>query len=333
MLTKLCYQPDETLHSFIFRVCLVNGEEQFSDVTNHNVQWLKNLQLNDRTMKYFAGYSDLDYLILMRNSWQAVKNTKIFDNPVEYMSEVHTLLRKQPLARRGTHIYPIRYCIDCIRESIEHIGFGYFKSSWHYEHSDYCFIHKKNLTHFKKNNRKQPHDIIKTILRGEHPSGSYSVIQYGTPKTGEHSLIYTNKLKLIELSFNNKDLIYIADCLKAEIKNFIRTCPDDFPKMALISDTFNKTKIKKPYNENYLSQDNILAKIIQCLFSDNFEPFISFWQKNASKKIVYCGCVKPKDIFEFLFIYQDMDKCSSCDYLSCPVKHHYVEDAELLLKN
>ncbi|EAS6659860.1 hypothetical protein EBG81_19560, partial [Salmonella enterica] len=176
MLTRSRYLPDETLHSFIFRICLINGEEQFSDVTNHNVQWLKNLQLNVRTIKYFAGYSDLDLLILMRNSWQAIKSTTIFDNPVEYMSEINTLLRKQPLARRGTHNYPLKYCIDCIRESIKNIGFGYFKSSWHYELAGYCFIHNKALTHFKRNINMQPHEILKTILRGEHPAGSYSLI-------------------------------------------------------------------------------------------------------------------------------------------------------------
>ncbi|EHZ1616406.1 TniQ family protein [Salmonella enterica] len=331
MLTRSRYLPDETLHSFIFRICLINGEEQFSDVTNHNVQWLKNLQLNVRTIKYFAEYSDLDLLILMRNSWQAIKSTTIFDNPVEYMSEINTLLRKQPLARRGTHNYPLKYCIDCIRESIKNIGFGYFKSSWHYELAGYCFIHNKALTHFKRNINMQPHEILKTILRGEHPAGSYSLIPNKNSTIEKTSLIYSNKIKSIELSFNNEDYIYIADCLKAEIKNFIRTCTVDLPKMALISDTFNKTKIKKPYKEGYLFQDNVLAKIIQCFFTVNFEPFITFWQKNAAKKIVYCGSVKTKDIFEFLFIYQNTDKCNRCEYFSCPVKHHYIEDAELNL--
>lgn len=326
MLTRLRYLPDETLHSFIFRVCLINGEEQFSDVTNNNIQWLKTLQINARTMKYFADYSDRDFLILMRNSWQAVKNRKMFGNPVEYMSQISILLRKQPLTRRGSHAYPLRYCIDCIRESIKDLGFGYFKSYWHYDFANYCHIHHKTLTHFNKVYKMQNHEILKTILRGEHPAGSYSPNQYKTHKIQKHAIILVDELKSNKSSSNNEGALFIAECLKKEIKSFIRTCPFDLPKMALISDSFNKTSIIKPYKEHYIFQDNILAKIIGVFFNEKFEPFISFWQKNASKKIVYCGVVKPKDIYEFLFIYQNTDKCSGCECFSCPVKNHMIED-------
>lgn len=328
MLTRLRYLPDETLHSFIFRVCLINGEEQFSDVTNNNVQWLKTLQINARTMKYFADYSDRDFLILTRNSWQAVKNTKMFGNPVEYMSQINILLRKQPIIRRGTHTYPLRYCIDCIRESIKELGFGYFKSSWHYDFANYCYIHHKTLTHFNKISKMHNHETLKAILRGEHPAGSYSLNQYNTQNIEKNVLTLADGLKPNELPSNNEGVMFIAECLKEEIKSFIRTCPFELPKMALISDSFNKTPIIKPYKEHYIFQDYVLAKIIRCLFNEKFEPFISFWQKNASKKIVYCGVVKPTDIYEFLFIHQSTDKCNGCEHFSCPVKNHLTEDAQ-----
>lgn len=320
MLTRLRYLPDETLHSFIFRICLVNGDENFADVTDQNVQWKEKLQLNVKTEKYFTEYSDNDFLTLMRNSWQAKKNIAIFDNPIEYMTEIKSLLKRQRPRRGHGHNNQLKYCIDCIRESINKNGFGYFKSSWHYMFSEYCFIHNIPLTHYKKHSTVKPHEILKTIISGKHPTGCYSELLTRKPSKEHLPPQYISTHEQRTLPYDQGEFIFISACLRTEIENFIRTYPRDLPKMALISDAFNKTTIRKPYNEWYLFQNYVLSKMLRCFFEENFQPFMGFWRENASKTILYCGVVKPTNLFEYIYIYQNTEKCIMCKHLSCPVK-------------
>ncbi|MDR3105148.1 MAG: TniQ family protein [Yokenella regensburgei] len=322
MLTRLRYLPDETLHSFIFRVCLVNGDENFADVTDHHVQWKEKLQLNVKTTKYFTEYSDNDFLFLLRNAWQAKRNIAIFDNPIEYMSEINSLLTRQRPRRGHGHNPQLKYCIDCIRESISKNGFGYFKSSWHHRFSEYCFIHNIPLTHYKKHSTVKPHEVLKTVISGEHPLGCYNILRKYKPRKERQPLLTTDIDTFVErtLPYDHGEFIFISKCLRTEIENFIRIYPNDLPKMALISDVFNKTIIRRPYNERYLFQDYILSKILRCFFEENFQPFMTFWKKNASKTVLYCGVVKPTDVTEHIYIYQDTDKCGVCKHLSCPMK-------------
>lgn len=325
MLTRLRYLPDETLHSFIFRVCLVNGDENFADVTDLHVQWKEKLRLNVKIMKYFTQYSDNDFLTLMRNSWQARKKVAIFDNPIEYMSEIKYLLRRQDSRRGHGHNHQLKYCIDCIRESINTNGFGYFKSSWHYRFAEYCFIHDIPLTHYKKHGSLQNHEILKTIISGEHPVGCYIILlNYRPLKERQPSLTDTGTLVERTLPYDHSEFIFVSACLRAEIENFIRTYPNDLPKMALISDTFNKTTIRKPYNESYLFKNYILSKILRCFFEENFQPFMTFWKENTSKTVLYCGVVKTTDVIEYIYIYQNTEKCNMCKHLSCPVKTQLI---------
>jgi hypothetical protein len=326
MQTRLRYLPDETLHSFIFRVCLVNGNEKLADITDTKTLWRKNLQLNTKIMQYFTEYNDHDLLTLMRNSEQAKQDTKIFSNPVQHMSDIKRLLRKEPPKKWARPGGQLKYCIDCIKNSIREFGFGYFKSPWHAEVSGYCFIHKKSLSHYPAHSQLKPHEVLKTILRGQHPIGSYS--RLSTSKTTQeqyrlHSIYTFNERTL---PYDDGNYIFISGCLRAEIENFIRSCPDDLPKVSLISECFNKSIISKPYNEGYIFKNYILSKILRSFFEENFEPFLDFWQKNAVKKTVYCGVVKFTDLFEYLHIYQSTDKCIMCKHLSCPIKNHPIQN-------
>jgi hypothetical protein len=256
----------------------------------------------------------------MRNSWQAKKNIAIFDNPIEYMTEIKSLLKRQRPRRGHGHNNQLKYCIDCIRESINKNGFGYFKSSWHYMFSEYCFIHNIPLTHYKKNSTVKPHEILKIIISGKHPTGCYSELLTRKPSKEHLPPQHISTLEQRTLPYDQGEFIFISACLRTEIENFIRTYPRDLPKMALISDAFNKTTIRKPYNVWYLFQNYVLSKMLRCFFEENFQPFMDFWRENASKTILYCGVVKPTNVFEYIHIYQNTEKCIMCKHLSCPVK-------------
>ncbi|MEX1841664.1 TniQ family protein [Enterobacter cloacae] len=316
---KITYHSDETLHSFIFRVCLVNGVEQYADVTGHNSRWRKTIHLNKNIAKFFKYYNDHDFLLLIRNSWQACKSAKMFSDPTEYMSDLKNLYTKGPRKGGIDKISHIKYCMDCIIESIKENGYGYFKSSWHYQHSEKCITHNKALTIASMTLDEKPCDTLKTILRGKHPVGSYSVLSVTGPIKENIPPMYISVNEYDTLPYDNGEFIYIADCLKREIIKFVLSFPGEFPKMSVRKDRSPQKTIQQ-YRRSYLSTDPILARIIRCFFEENFVPFKSFWKENAVKTSIPCGIIDINEIVEHTYIFRKMNTCRMCNSETCPVK-------------
>lgn len=316
---KIAYHSDETLHSFIFRVCLINGAEQYADVTGHNSRWRKTIYLNKHIAKFFKCYNDHDFLFLIRNSWQASKSMKMFSDPTEYMSDLKNLYVKAPRKGGVDKISHIKYCMDCIIESIKENGYGYFKSSWHYQYSEKCITHNKALTIASMTFVEKPYKTLKTILRGKHPVGSYSVLSVAGPIKENIPPLYIMTNEYNTLPYDNGEFIYIADCLKKEIKKFILSFPGEFPKMSVRKDRSPKNTIQQ-YRRSYLSTDPILTRIIRCFFEENFAPFESFWNDNAVKTSVPCGIISVNKIIEYIHIFRNMDSCINCNVETCPIK-------------
>lgn len=320
---RLAYQPDETLHSFIFRVCLVNGVEEYADVTGQTACWRKTPYLNENIARYFTGYNDHDFLTLIRNSWRAIRNAEMFSDPTEYMSDVKNIYVHHHRKRGIAHRTQIKYCMNCIRESIKNNGYGYFKSSWHYKYSGYCITHNKSLTVSPRISSGKPYELIKTILRGEYPVGCYSTLNFINPKEEVTPPLYASTKEFNALPYDNGSFIYIADCLKNEIKKFILSYTAEFPKMGLINDCTQKKTIQH-YPGSYLSRDHIISKILRCFFQENFTPFLSFWKENAVKTAVPCGVISITDIYEHIYIFRNSNACSMCNSLICPIKKRCI---------
>ncbi|MEB7375015.1 TniQ family protein [Enterobacter hormaechei] len=319
MSVRLTYQPDETLHSFIFRVCLVNGIEQHADVTTRSKKWRIIPRINAETAKHFKYYNDHDFLLLIRNSWGACKSARMFTDPTEYMSDVENIYTPTQRREQYNTLPQIKYCIDCMREAIKKKGYGYFKSSWHYYYSTYCITHNKGLTTLLHTPYERNHDSLRTILRGEHPVGCYSVIDFNNTRAENTPSIYLSTNEYNTLPYDNGDLIYIADCLRNEIIKFILSFPGELPKMSLINDFAKKNTIKN-YSKSYLSKDQSVSKMLRIFFQENFIPFMSFWEKNAVKTPIPCGVININDIVEYIYIFRNIDSCNMCNLLTCPVK-------------
>lgn len=320
MSVKLRYFSDETLHSFIFRVCIVNGDEQHAKILGKNAHWKTQLHLSARIAKHFEGYSEKDFLILMRNSGQAKKSTHMFADPTYYRNEIKMLLIT-PFRRTGggNKKIHIRYCHDCMIESIKTNGFGYFKSSWHHDSSEYCSTHGKNLIHCPDHPTMKSYELIKTILKGEHAEGCYSKLRIYEPPMKPHALNYIVHNSKDIASLNKGEFVYISECLKIEIVRFIRATP-----LRLLSIMASEVSIfsanKRYYNQMYTVRDRILAQAIQQLFHENNDAFISFWRENAIKINLYCGVIETKDMSEPLYIYRNTERCIACTTSNCPVK-------------
>ncbi|EUM20867.1 TniQ family protein [Enterobacter sp. BIDMC 26] len=316
---KIAYHSDETLHSFIFRVCLVNGMEQFSDVIGHNARWRKTIHLNKNIANFFKCYNDHDFLFLIRNSWQASKNTHMFSDPTKYLTDLKNLYAKGP-RKGGIDKAPhIKYCMDCIIDSIKENGYGYFKSSWHHEYSEKCVTHNKALTISSMTLSEKPFEILKTILGGKYPGGCYSILSVIGPIKENIPPMYISKNMYNTLPYDNGQYIYIAECLKREIRKFILSFSGEFPKISVRKDRPPQKSIQQ-YRRSYLSTDPILTRIIICFFEESFGPFMSFWKGNAVKTSIPCGIIDINEIVEHIYIFRNMDSCRKCNSETCPIK-------------
>lgn len=319
MLLRTVYQPDETLHSFIFRVCMINGVEQFANLTDNKGNWRFNLKLSTQIRNFFMSYSDRDILTLGRNSGLIKENTHIFGNPLEYMSVIKNLYSiKGSYNISGSH--PVGFCIDCIRDSLKVNGYGYFRASWMLKWLNICDIHKKSLTFCPALPVRRSHELIKQILRGEYPMGSYNSY-YHTGLIGETPpLNYVSINDISSGEYNKPDYIHIATCLKNAIRESIKNTPECHFYMSSVLDYYRDRKRWRPYRHFYNMEDYEIAVMIKASFRDRYFIFLDFWHKNAKAITLYGGIFQYTEVSETFYIYKGMNQCGSCDDLDCPAK-------------
>lgn len=320
MLLRAVYQPDETLHSFIFRVCMINGVEQFADLTDNKGCWRFNLKLNAQIRKFFMSYSDRDILTLGQNSGLIKKNTHIFGNPLEYMSVLKNLYSIKGSYNNISGSHPVGFCIDCIRDSLKVNGYGYFRALWIQKWISTCNFHKKPLTFCPALPARCSHEVIKQILRGECPLGSYNDYYLSSliKDTPPLNLVSINETSPGE--YNKPDYIHIATCLKNAIRESINNTPECHIYMSSVLDYYRDRKRWRPYRHFYNIEDYEIAVMIKASFRDRYCIFLDFWHKNAKAITLYGGIFEYTEVSETFYIYQGTDKCDSCVTLNCPVK-------------
>ncbi|HDR2621550.1 TPA: TniQ family protein [Enterobacter chuandaensis] len=319
MLLRTVYQPDETLHSFIFRVCMINGVEQFANLTDNKGNWRLNLKLNTQIRVFFMSYSDQDILTLCRNAGLIKKNTHTFGNPLEYMSVLKNLY-----SIKGNHnisgSHPIGFCIYCIRDSLKVNGYGYFRTLWMQKWINTCNTHKKSLTFCPALPAKRSHEVIKQILRGEYPTGCYSDYYFRTLIKETPPLNYVSINEISPGECNQPDYIYIATCLKNAIRESINSSPEYHSYMSSVLDYYRDRKRWRPYRNFYSIEDYEIAVMIKVCFRDRYRIFLDFWHNNAKAITLYGGIFEHTEVSERFYIYQGMNKCGSCCNLDCPAK-------------
>ncbi|MCR9708944.1 hypothetical protein BC354_15805 [Vibrio cholerae] len=68
------------------------------------------------------------------------KDNCLFDNPAYYTYRIQsTFFSGRRTRERASSSRRVRYCLDCIKESIDSVGYGYFRHFWY--RSNVCLIH------------------------------------------------------------------------------------------------------------------------------------------------------------------------------------------------
>lgn len=331
MLLRTVYQPDETLHSFIFRVCMINGVEQYADLTDNKGHWRFNLKLSRQIRKYFMSYSDRDILTLGQNSGLIRKNTNIFGNPLEYMSVIKKLYSINGDYNNIFDNLPVNFCIDCIRDSLRVNGYGFFKAAWMQKWTIFCDTHKKPLTFCAARPARNSHEIIKQILRGEYPQGSFSKLYRSEILKETPPLNYVKINDVNSSEYKKAEYIHLAFCLKNEIENFINYTSKRSLHVFFLLDYYRERGKWRPYRNIYNVNEYEVAVMVKALFDERNRLFLDFWHKNAKTITLYGGIFEYTEASETFYIYQGTDKCGACCSLNCPVKARKRELVDNLL--
>ncbi|MFC1236715.1 TniQ family protein [Vibrio sp. F74] len=319
MTSPLLPQPDETIHSFIFRLCAIYGVEHLSDVINKKGEWASSLQLNKSVRHYFLSLHDQQIVDLMQNCGWANKKLGLFDDPTSYMSIIDKLINKRKANHKRTYNLPIKYCIHCIKDSIVKNGYGYFKSDWQLEYGNFCNVHREALIYISCHTKFQSIQDLKQIFKGILPKASYCELYYN-PKsiTWDVKHPYYSNISSHLLPDQNGNFLQISSCLKKNIKKWLISDKYDFPTAVARAAHYSSPTSMKPINRNHVFRDYVLIKVIIALFATRFEPFMMFWSEFAVKHHVYCGVLNKKDILENIYIYESSKNCQRCYDFRCP---------------
>lgn len=214
---------DEYLQSYIFRKLLVHGETDFSSVLTKNGMWKLNIETNINQQHIFKRTPEKHLIHLVKSNYKDHINCSFHHNAFYYLE-----LYKQAFIQNETASYinrfkftylrknhlQIYFCETCIKNSISHYGYGYFKNSWFNAKS--CKIHNVPLSYLSETSENKSAELIREILSGIKPKTSH-----------ENT---TNEIKTIQ----SKPIQYfnypLSPCLLQLIINKIRRIPSKYHK-------------------------------------------------------------------------------------------------------
>lgn len=276
-------------------------------------------------------YSDRDILTLGQNSGLIRKNTNIFGNPLQYMSVIKKIYSIKGDYNNISDSLPVNFCIDCIRDSLRVNGYGFFKAAWMRKWTNFCDIHKKPLTFCAARPARYSHEVIKLILRGEYPTGSFSELYRHVPLKETPPLNYVSINEVNSSEYRKADHIYLAKCLKNAIRDFLNYTSKCNLHVSFLLDYYRIRDKWWPYRNIYNIEEYEVAVMVKAFFDKRYWIFLDFWHKNAKAITLYGGIFEYTEVSEKFYIYQGTDKCGACSSQNCPVKARKREIIDNLL--
>jgi len=270
-------------------------------------------------------YSDRDIITLGQNSGLIRKNTNIFGNPLEYMSVIKKLYSIKGDYDNISDSLPVNFCIDCIRDSLRVNGYGFFKAAWMRKWTSFCDIHKKPLTFCAARPARYSHEVIKRILRGEYPQGSFSNRYRSELLKQTPSLNYFSITVVNSDEYHKPSYIYLATCLKNAIRDFINHAAKCDLYVSFLLEHYRERSKWWPYRNIYSTEEYEVAVMIKAFFNERYSAFLDFWHTNSKAITLYGGIFKYTEVSETFYLFQGTGKCGECSALNCPVKAQQSE--------
>lgn len=311
---------DESLHSFLIRNQLLHDPETKPvGVISKSGGWLQSPFAHRSVQHIFHNYPDHELLERIDMDIQVDgQGNNLFDCPVSYSSCIEKTFfsDREPLKYVSGVEYEIRYCLDCINESIEKSGYGYFKFFW--DKAAYCLVHSKPLKQLPLLGSKVALVLVKDILRGCDPNDAKVIPQCVEPI----SSISKN------LPINYFFPIKMTECLKGAFSRWL------FRNLDRLSNGFWKYYTRQYVSETCLHVMNKsefsraatknLSSIFIMLMNSESILITSFYYEFAGFFSIPLGPRKQGSLKEIISK-NGASNCCTCRVKNCSIKQ--VKDA------
>ncbi|WP_338294519.1 hypothetical protein [Planctobacterium marinum] len=289
---------DESLQSAVYRLHLVHGLTQFTNVISPKGEWKGFPRIKAGTLGLYGQIGEKRILKMLQRQGLVSRAENRFDLPHLYQKELTCFFRKPSrIGNRVERNIPINYCTDCVRDSIERFGVGYFKSEW-LKHG-YCNIHNKPLNKLPKTSLKESLRCLEVIMRGIKPSEYANTL---APKGSDYI-------------YKQKKLLYFAPCWQEDFIEFIKS------KRFLFGEEVDKhlrfSIVSDQLSEDFLEEIYVVKDVYEALVRAKSAYLSQFISKGAEIKTVGTGVLRKSSIKQRI-LKNKMKACQSCDYISCP---------------
>lgn len=226
----------------------------------------------------------------------------MFDNPVDYLNElaIITPVDGSNFPYKGQ--IPIRFCRECIEESIKKYGFGYLKSAW--LSNVKCGVHDVPLAELTNGKRKGTIIDLREILAGRPTHNSKEVFELFK---GSH--LYQEKI--------SKTHFHIMPCLLMDFYMWASKENSDPALQYEYLDFRSQYSLKKDISDTYLHQKYIY-------FEETYPiQFKAFLEIKAELK-EYKFSLQQKFSLREMLLKSKNKNCSKCSRWGgtnyCPIK-------------
>lgn len=159
---------DESIHSTLLRTLLAHDPNiKPIGVISNSGMWIHNPFVQKGYGHLFYRYADHVLLeTIDMNLSVDGKDNCLFDNPAYYTYRIESTFfsgrrsRERAMPPRG-----VRYCVSCIKEGINSVGYGYFRYFW--DCSNVCLIHGQPLKELPELGFSKTLKAVKRLFSGK----------------------------------------------------------------------------------------------------------------------------------------------------------------------
>lgn len=300
-------QKDELIHSFIFRMHIINGVKLFDNIISKDGRWTCHPRVRADSVNILESAYEID----IYNSLCSIKLSRTEKNSMQSAKTNYGYLRYFYALERKTYIpihrcLKIRMCEECIKESIIKCGFGYFLSDWY--SANYCTKHRIALIKIEPNDRADAVRLISSALSGDKINSPNQA-----PAKINLRVEHVKSVSRNQATGTRKPITFIAPCavkimLRFVLKQGVAAMNGEltFGQMENIKNNIDaKTRIK----------GIVEGPLFHFLQNNDFRGFKNHWKKSTEYAQVDFGVFTKGKLVETII--KDRDKsCKQCD-LEC----------------
>lgn len=289
---------DESIQSLIYRTHVLNGINDFSNIIDIKGLWISFPRIKIGTLDLYTKLGEKSVLSMLQRQGVAPYKGHRFDDPAPYRSSLALFYRKNTEVRRFNK-YTIKFCNQCIQDSLFKHGFGYLKFEW--IKSGFCQKHDTALQIIPQQSRVESLRCLNMVFRGELP---LECKEFASSKN-MNSFAQSNR--------SHKKL-HFASCLQDDFSFFIKeerhSIGEDIDEMLRFSLS------KGVISDSYFSQPYVTKYIFNALKDSKSAALKKFLEKYAELKIMQTGVLSSSSIFEKV-LKSNREDCALCKHTSC----------------